>query len=514
MNILTKSIAVLFASCAIAVAQESSGSFAEASTTILNKLDASNKELNELRLRVSEEKKPLREELEALHAELREVQRQYDEKARLIDSGAVELSTLQDDIQKRETEVGYLRGLLSDYVREFKARLHVTEEQRYTDALAAFEAAEINPELADEEVFATQLAVVETAITRLHDAMGGTSFAGKAADETGAIRDGTFTLLGPSALFRSVDGNIVGTAEQLSGIVGPSVRKFKYDDDTASASAVLTSGSGSFPFDVTLGSAHDVEATEDTILQQIEKGGPVMYPIFTLAGISLLIAIYRWLGLTFIRRPSKKRVEALLGAVESGNQEEAVAHAQAVGGPTGRMLKAGAEHMREPRELVEEVMYEVVMRAKLRLNRFLPFIAICAASAPLLGLLGTVTGIINTFRDITVHGTGDVGTLSGGISEALITTKFGLIVAIPSLLLHAFLSRKARAVIGTMEMAAVAFANQVSRTAPRIVAEGAEQARKVEAAPPDPELVQKEVRKILGEILGPMDGGAQPQQAK
>ena len=107
-----------------------------------------------------------------------------------------------------------------------------------------------------------------------------------------------------------------------------------------------------------------------------------------------------------------------------------------------------------------------------------------------------------------------VGTLSGGISEALITTKFGLIVAIPSLLLHAFLSRKARAVIGTMEMAAVAFANQVSRTAPRIVAEGAEQARKVEAAPPDPELVQKEVRKILGEILGPMDGGAQPQQAK
>jgi hypothetical protein len=95
----------------------------------------------------------------------------------------------------------------------------------------------------------------------------------------------------------------------------------------------------------------------------------------------------------------------------------------------------------------------------------LPFIAICAASAPLLGLLGTVTGIISTFKLITVFGSGDVKTLSGGISEALITTEFGLIVAIPSLLLHAFLSRKARGVIGQMETAAVAFVNQVSKSA-------------------------------------------------
>jgi biopolymer transport protein ExbB len=122
------------------------------------------------------------------------------------------------------------------------------------------------------------------------------------------------------------------------------------------------------------------------------------------------------------------------------------------------------EHLGEPRELIEEIMYETVLTTRLKVNRLLPFIAICAASAPLLGLLGTVTGIINTFKIITEFGTGDVKNLSGGISEALITTKFGLIVAIPSLLLHAFLSRKARNVIGEMERAAVAFVNQVSRT--------------------------------------------------
>ena len=79
----------------------------------------------------------------------------------------------------------------------------------------------------------------------------------------------------------------------------------------------------------------------------------------------------------------------------------------------------------------------------------------------MLGLLGTVTGIINTFKLITVFGTGDAKTLSAGISEALITTKFGLIVAIPSLFLHAFLSRKARRIIDGMEKPAVAFFNRI-----------------------------------------------------
>jgi biopolymer transport protein ExbB len=128
------------------------------------------------------------------------------------------------------------------------------------------------------------------------------------------------------------------------------------------------------------------------------------------------------------------------------------------------MLAAGVEHMGEPAELVEEVMYEHGMSARLKLQRFLPFVAICASSAPLLGLLGTVTGIMNTFKLITVFGTGDVKTLSSGISEALITTEYGLIVAIPSLLLHAFLSRKAKAIGDDMDKAAIAFLNELKRS--------------------------------------------------
>ena len=91
----------------------------------------------------------------------------------------------------------------------------------------------------------------------------------------------------------------------------------------------------------------------------------------------------------------------------------------------------------------------------------LPLIQVTAATAPLLGLLGTVTGMIKTFRLITVFGTGDAKSLSTGISEALITTEFGLIVAIPAIILGAILSRKAKSVVASMEQTAVSFVNGV-----------------------------------------------------
>jgi biopolymer transport protein ExbB len=127
------------------------------------------------------------------------------------------------------------------------------------------------------------------------------------------------------------------------------------------------------------------------------------------------------------------------------------------------MLSAGVAQFDAPKDLIEEVMFEKLLHARTRLQRALPFIAVSAASAPLLGLLGTVTGIINTFKLLTVFGSGDVKMLSGGISEALITTEFGLIVAIPTLLSHAFLSRRARAVTDRMEQLAIAFLSELEK---------------------------------------------------
>jgi biopolymer transport protein ExbB len=153
------------------------------------------------------------------------------------------------------------------------------------------------------------------------------------------------------------------------------------------------------------------------------------------------------------------------------------------------MLQTGIEHMGEPHELVEEVMYEQVLATRLKLQRMLPFVAITASSAPLLGLLGTVTGIMNTFTLMTVFGTGDIKTLSSGISEALITTEYGLYVAIPSLLLHAYLSRKTKGVIDQMEKAAIALVNQMAKTPYRT---------------PDSELAQTTVQPVRAEAAVPV----------
>ena len=111
------------------------------------------------------------------------------------------------------------------------------------------------------------------------------------------------------------------------------------------------------------------------------------------------------------------------------------------------------------RDDVEEALFEVFLDAQPSLKSGLPLIAIASATAPLLGLLGTVTGMIETFRLINIFGTGDAKALASGISEALVTTEFGLIVAIPALILHALLSRKVQGIKSQMEMTSLALLN-------------------------------------------------------
>ena len=439
-------------------------SFSKASSTVEQKLDQSIEELNAVREKIAAEKIPLNRKLNDLEAELTAVRREFQETSRLLDSRTLDLTNLKNEIKSRKEEKNYLSTLFGQYVRNFESRLHIAEMQRYEEELEHAKLAPENKNLTDDEVWQAQLGLVFASLDRLYDDLGGTRFEGTAVDDTGLVKPGMFALVGPSALFRSEDGNVVGTAESRLNSLEPTVIAFENPEDTHAAANVVEGGAGAFPLDPTLGNAHKVESTKETLLEHISKGGVVMYPILGLAAAALLVALYKWISLTLTRNPSQRRIRKLLDAVAGKDKEAAMEEARKVGGPTGRMLADGVEHLDEPRELVEEVMYEEVLSTRLKLQRFLPFVAICAASAPLLGLLGTVTGIMNTFTLITVFGSGDVKTLSGGISEALITTEFGLIVAIPSLLLHAFLSRKARGMIDNMEKAAVALVNQIGKT--------------------------------------------------
>lgn len=475
--------------------------FDTARASMQEKLETSLAELAALRTRIAEQTIPLNERLSALEAKLIEVRMEYRETSRLVDSRTVELSRSQADIKALREQNTYLSNLLGDYIRNFESQLHIAELDRYREALSAAKEAPDVADLSDGEVFERQLAVVETSLERMHELLGGVHFEGDAVvGDDRLVKDGTFLLVGPTGLFVADDGSAVGTVEQQVGSLEPSVVAFEQPTDAKAATQVVSAKGTAFPLDPTLGNAHVIATTKDTFWEHVQKGGPVMVPIFILAGAAFLVAFLKWLFMLFVRKPSRRRVDKVLEAVASGDKNGAEQTVRYVRGPGGKMLAAGVAHIDEPRDLIEEVMYEEVLATRLKLQRMLPFIAISAAAAPLLGLLGTVTGIINTFKLITVFGTGDVKMLSGGISEALITTEFGLIVAIPSLLLHAFLSRKARGIVDHMEKAAVAFVNQVSkspfakRTPEVVVPRGV-------AAPPPAPATSEQVREALAEIF-------------
>ncbi len=438
--------------------------FSEVEASAQRRLEQSLAELTTLREVIAEAKVPLGRQLGELEDQLVEVRREYQETTRQLDTRTLDLSNLRSEIKARQEEKAYVSNLLSEYIRNFETRLHIAEMQHYRDVLEAAKLAPENSNLSEFAVYEAQAALVTASLERLHEALGGTRFEGSAVDPSGLVKHGTFVLVGPAALFRSDDGQTIGTAEQRLGSLEPTILGFDSETLASAAAGLVTDGAGQFPLDPTLGNAHKIEATKETLAEHIKKGGVVIYPILGLFAAAMLVVVFKWIELTRVRRPSQKRIHALLRAVAEHNAEGAATEAAAIGGPTGAMLSAGVEHIEEPSALIEEVMYEKILTAKLKVQRFLPFVAISAAAAPLLGLLGTVTGIINTFKLITVFGSGDVKTLSGGISEALITTEFGLIVAIPSLLLHSFLSRKARGLIAQMEKAAIAFVNQINKT--------------------------------------------------
>jgi biopolymer transport protein ExbB len=468
------------------------------------RLEESLAELAALEASISPEKVRLNRRLAELEAELRVAQDERQAVAAERDRNIVDLGRLQREITSLEDDTVFLSDVLGQYVTNFGASLHVSERARYAEDLQAAQLAPENANLSEIEVFEAQSALVIRSLERLDEGFGGTTFSGTAVDEGGQVRPGTFALVGPVAYFKADDGSIAGPALERIDSSEPAVVSFADPLDQEAAAAFVSAGTGVMPFDPTLGNAKRIEGTQETLVEHVKKGGPVMIPIFAMAGIALLVALYKWAALTFTPMPSRRDLDRLYQEVRDGNRKSALERSKAMKGPLGRMLQAGVEHMREPREMVEEVMYEVILTARLRLNRFLPFIAICAASAPLLGLLGTVTGIINTFKMINVYGSGDVKSLSGGISEALITTKFGLIVAIPALLLHAFLSRKAKGAASRMETAAVGLVNQVSLGRghqPVAVSVGESGGG---AVAPDPAAVREQVNEILSDILGPL----------
>jgi biopolymer transport protein ExbB len=207
---------------------------------------------------------------------------------------------------------------------------------------------------------------------------------------------------------------------------------------TSTTGDLLDADSGvvSFGIDVTRGTILGLLVESPTIKDRIEQGGIVGYCIIALGIVGLLIAIWRWFGLT----GDSRRVSAQLKRETASTDN-----------PLGRVLAAYESNRGADTETVELKLSEAALKEMPGLTKGLLFIKVVSAVAPLMGLLGTVTGMIKTFQVITLYGAGDPKMMAGGISQALMTTVLGLVVAIPMVLLHTVVSGQSRKIINILQ---------------------------------------------------------------
>jgi biopolymer transport protein ExbB len=434
--------------------------FAQVTAEAKADLIAAESELATLRETIANEKIPLSNELTRLESEVLEARKERDEKKSVRDNRDLSLNQLREKVKSYSDQNIYLRNTMAAYVKQFSTRIHAAELQDYKEIADEAEQLAERESVTDSEKFASQLKVVQASMQRVRNIMGGTTIKGDALGKNGVQVSGTFVLAGPFAFFGD-GGENVGFAEGDHTNVGyPLVVNRGVPEEVISTIANLTStGSGMIPVDPSEGDALKLALVEETLLEHIGKGGVVMYPLLGMFFVAILLSVLKFFEISSVKSPKAGTLQSILDSLNSGNKQQALEAANSVDGPFGDLLVAGVEHADQDKELLEEVLYERLLAAQPKLERFIAFIALTAAASPLLGLLGTVTGMIDTFKAITVFGTGDPATLSDGISVALITTEYGLIVAIPCLLIQALLTRVAKGKLGEMEQASVAFVN-------------------------------------------------------
>ena len=453
-------LAAALTACALPFSAAQAQDFGTASAQASQDLQAALKELNQVRSDIARKKVPLIREVSALEDEVRQKTAELDRLRRLRDNRDLGLNRLREQVEAIKAQNEYAAGLLDEFVRSFETRIDYSEVQLYADAAEEARLALDDADMTQADRFNKQIDVIGVALDRLEQLAGGYTFEGKALAPGGEIEEGTFAAFGPTVFFASSQSDLAGitfnklnAAEAAIAVPG--------EQYLSGIRTFAETGEGEIPADPTLGKAIKIEEGSDTVMEHLAKGGSVGVVILCLGGICLLMAAFKIYEVTSFRTPAPEDVQKVIGEIETGDMAKARSAASGIAGPGGALLVKGVEHADEKRGTLEEILYEKILVVRPKLERFLPFIALTAAAAPLLGLLGTVTGMIKTFNLITIFGTGDAKSLSSGISEALITTKWGLIVAIPTLIMHALLNRKAKGVVGSMEQSAVGFINGI-----------------------------------------------------
>jgi len=183
----------------------------------------------------------------------------------------------------------------------------------------------------------------------------------------------------------------------------------------------------------------------------VVKGGVLMIPIALCSIIALAIFLERLWSLRRSKVTPRDFLIEIEDLIRREKIPEAVTRCRKDNSSMANIIVAGIRNFGKRREIVKESIEEIGRREAATLERYINVVGTIAAISPLLGLLGTVVGMIKAFNVISIQGVGNPSSLAGGISEALITTAAGLVVAIPTFVLYRYLANKADALIVEME---------------------------------------------------------------
>lgn len=342
-----------------------------------------------------------------------------------------ELQTILEDQQGELGEVfGMVRQIAADLRSDLEGSIISVQYPGRADQLREFASGEkvITAQELKRLWFLLQQEMTESGkvVRYKHDVLFGSELA-KQAD---VVRVGTFNLLGDNGHYLQwlpEDEQVIEYPKQPDSRYLGIAEDFVNSDQAYAALGV----------DPTRGGILSMLMKTPDQIDRLLQGGVVGYIIIALGLIGLALVIYR---LIVLYRISSK-VEWQLEHLDTPTADN----------PLGRVLKAVQNNKHVDTEAMELIVEEAVAREIPTIERGQPFIKLLASVAPLLGLFGTVTGMIETFQAITLYGTGDPKLMAGGISQALITTQLGLMVAIPLLFLYSLIASRSKTIIQILD---------------------------------------------------------------
>lgn len=409
---------------------------------LIARIAKSTTELTALERKISLERSRIAGQLDTKQQELKGLRKDVATLQRMADEQLLGLDQLKERVNQWTTQNNYQKYLLTSYAEG--ANLSVDRLEK----------------IDGEPVF--NATTIELALTQIEQAL-------LPAWQVQTVISPAGDILNVSVL---KTGPIEVAIDAQRGIGGPLVRALANEprilpifDRTAVSElgSLIQTGSGQLRFDPTLGNALQLLEGKDSFVSYIDKGGVWALPILFFGALSLFIAVLK--SSQFLRLPKVdedlanklNRVIAEPGGKDPARSGELKQKLKLIvrdaGSAQQKLIQiALSTPVSQQRD---DLLVAYLMEYKHKLERYMGVVATSASVAPLLGLLGTVSGMITTFKLMTIFGSGDAATVSGGISEALITTELGLIVAIPSLLVSALLIRKARSYSHKLENFAI-----------------------------------------------------------